>query len=120
MSADEQTEDEASPEGEDSGGYEDPYFQAMLWTCQTCGFVMEGKQPHMECPICEGYKSSFIDIAQHLEKSVRQAHPEKNPNHRVCREKRLQLMQEHDADEHNTYAGRVLPTESGNHMDPEG
>ena len=95
-----------------------PYLQALLWTCQTCGFVKEGEQPHMECPICESYKSNFIDIPQHIEQDVREKHPDKNPNHRSCREMRLKLMQENDADEQNTYSGRVLPSESGNHMDP--
>lgn len=102
-----------------SSKYNDPYFQALLWTCKTCGFVKEGDQPHMECPICEGYKSGFIDIPQHIEASVREEYPDKNPNHRSCREMRLELMHEHDADEKNTYSGRVLPSESGNHMEPD-
>lgn len=97
---------------------DDSYLRALLWTCQTCGFVKEGNQPHMECPICEGYKSGFIDIPQHLETEVREEHPEKNPNHRACRELRLDLMQEHDADDQNTYAGRMLPSVSGENIDP--
>lgn len=95
-----------------------PYFQALLWTCKTCGFVKEGEQPHMECPICEGYKSGFIDIPQHLEAEVRETHPDKNPNHRACREQRLELMAEHGADETNSYTGRMLPSRSGENMDP--
>jgi rubredoxin len=97
---------------------DDSYMQALLWTCQTCGFVKEGNQPHMECPICEGYKSNFIDIPQHIDQKIREEHPDKNPNHRVCREMRLDLMEEEEADEKNRYAGRVLPTESGYHSDP--
>ena len=96
----------------------DTYFQALLWTCQTCGFVKEGEQPHMECPICEAYKSNFIDIPQHIEAEIREKYPDKNPNNRACREMRLKRMQEEDADEKNRYSGRVLPTESGNHSDP--
>lgn len=94
------------------------YFQALLWTCKTCGFVKEGNQPHMECPICEGYKAGFIDIPQHLEAQIREEHPEKNPNHRVCREMRLDLMHESRADEQNTYSGRVLPSKAGENIDP--
>ena len=96
----------------------DTYLKALLWTCQTCGFVKEGDQPHMECPICESYKANFIDIPQDIEQRVRAEHPDKNPNNRVCREMRLKLMKEENAAETNRYSGRVLPTESGNHMDP--
>lgn len=96
----------------------EPYFQSMLWTCKTCGFVKEEGQPHMECPLCESYKTNFIDIPQHIESQVREEHPDKQPNHRACRELRLQLMKENDADDKNRFQGRVLPTQSGNNMDP--
>lgn len=79
---------------------------------------MEGDQPHMECPICEGYKANFIDIPQHIERTVREEFPDKQPNHRSCRDRRLELMQEQEADETNQYTGRVLPTQSGYNIDP--
>ena len=50
----------------------DTYMQAMLWCCSSCGFTFAGQQPHMECPICEAYKTSFIDIPQHVEKDIRE------------------------------------------------
>lgn len=95
-----------------------PYFQALLWTCRTCGFVKEGDQPHMECPICESYKSNFIDIPQHIDRQIREEFPDKNPNARDCRDLRLKLMQEEDADGKNKFTGRMLPSQSGNNIDP--
>lgn len=94
------------------------YMVAMLWTCTSCGFLKEGGQPKMECPFCEAYKTSFIDIPQHLEKEVREAHCDLPFNHRDCRKMRLELME--GADVHSTArrAGRVLPSAAGNWMDP--
>lgn len=95
-----------------------PYMQAMLWTCKSCGFLIEGGQPHYECPICEAYKTSFIDLPQHIEQLVREAHSDIPPNHQTCREMRLELMDEHDVDSKRRAAGRILPAASGNHMNP--
>lgn len=94
------------------------YMQAMLWTCKTCGFVLEGGQPKYECPLCESYKTSFIDIPQHLERQVREAHDKLPPNHQSCRTARLSLMKEHGVDKLRRAAGRVLPAAAGNHIDP--
>lgn len=96
----------------------DTYMHAMLWTCSTCGFLYEGGQPKMECPVCESYKTGFIDFPQHLEREIRTAFPDVPPNHRDCRAKRVALMQEHGIKAKARFAGRVLPAASGNHMDP--
>ena len=53
-----------------------PYMHSVLWCCSSCGFVMEGGQPFMECSICEAYKSSFIDSPAHVEAEIREAHGE--------------------------------------------
>ncbi len=96
----------------------DTYFQAMLWTCKTCGYQLEGRQPMYECPLCESYKSNFIDIPQHLEAEVRKAHEGMSFNHADARTMRLGLMTEHKADGMNRASGRILPAASGNHMNP--
>lgn len=49
----------------------DTYMHSILWCCTSCGFVLEGGQPHMECPICESYKDAFIDSPAHVEAEVR-------------------------------------------------
>ena len=95
-----------------------PFMQAMLWTCRDCGFLYEGGQPKYTCPICEAYKTSFIDIPQHLERQVREEFSERPPNHADCRERRLALMKEHDVARKARVAGRILPAASGNNMDP--
>jgi hypothetical protein len=47
------------------------YMHSICWVCTSCGFLLEGGQPHMECPICESYKDAFIDTPAHLEAAVR-------------------------------------------------
>jgi rubredoxin len=94
------------------------YFQALLWTCTSCGFVYEGGQPKMECQTCEAYKTAFIDIPQHLEQKVREEFPELPPNHIECRNRRLELMKENNAFRKFSVAGRVLPSRSGTNIDP--
>lgn len=94
------------------------YFQALLWTCTSCGNVLEGGQPMMECDICEAYKTAFINLPQHLERQIREEFPELPPKHINCRERRLELMKEHNVKGLATIAGRVLPSQSGNHIDP--
>ena len=47
------------------------YSQAMIWCCGSCGFVLSGGQPHMECPMCDSYREVFIDIPQQIESEVR-------------------------------------------------
>ena len=96
----------------------DRYMHALLWTCSSCGFVYEGGQPKMECPVCESYKTAFIDFPQHLERAVRTEFADIPPNHRDCRTRRLALMKEHDVRAKNRFAGRILPAHSGNHIDP--
>lgn len=96
----------------------DTYMHAMLWTCTTCGFLYEGGQPKMECPVCEAYKTGFIDFPQHLEREIRQAFASVPPNHRDCRARRLVLMEENGVKAKARVAGRVLPAASGNNMNP--
>jgi rubredoxin len=93
-----------------------PFMQALLWTCKSCGFVYEGGQPKQNCPFCEAYKTNFIDLPQHLEATVREAHPDKPFNHAECRTMRLELMQESGAQSSFRVAGRVLPTVSGRNI----
>ena len=67
------------------------YMQALLWCCASCGFTFAGNQPHMECPICEAYKTSFIDIPQHIEEQVRGDHKDMI-NTDAARKQRLELL----------------------------
>jgi len=87
-----------------------PYAMALLWTCTSCGFVLEGGQPHMECPSCEGYKTGFINIPQHIEVQVR-SELDKNQhfNHTAARTRRLAMMQEAGVFEKFLVKGRFLP-----------
>jgi hypothetical protein len=47
------------------------FSQALIWCCGSCGFVLEGGQPHMECPMCDSYREVFIDIPQQIESELR-------------------------------------------------
>ncbi|AWV89956.1 hypothetical protein [Bradymonas sediminis] len=94
------------------------YFQALLWGCTSCGNVLEGGQPKMECDFCEAFKSAYIDIPQDLERAVREEFPDLPPKHIKCRERRLELMKAGNAQRTARVAGRVLPTQSGNNIDP--
>lgn len=94
------------------------FMQAMLWTCRNCGFQLEGGQPPYECPICEAYKTNFMDIPQHLERELREAHAALPPNHAQMREARVALIKEHNLDRKRRAAGRILPAASGNHINP--
>lgn len=98
--------------------FSSPFMQAWLWTCKSCGFTLEGGQPMYECPLCEAYKTSFINIPQHLEKQVREEHADLPINHATCRDRRLELMDEFAADDKRLAAGRILPAASGNFMNP--
>lgn len=99
-------------------GFSDRFMVAMLWTCKVCGFTLEGGQPKYECPICESYKTSFVDLPQHLELQVREEHAALPANHATCRSRRLELMAAHQVTTQNRAAGRVLPAASGNGMNP--
>jgi rubredoxin len=54
----------------------DAYMQSILWCCSSCGFVLDGGQPTMECAICESYKDAFIDSPAHVESEIRDTHGE--------------------------------------------
>ncbi|QED27241.1 hypothetical protein FRD01_08295 [Microvenator marinus] len=94
----------------------DTFVHAMIWTCRTCGFAYFGGQPKMECPVCESYKTNFVDIPQHIEAKIREELPDNPPNHRDNRARRVELMAEETVKPRA--AGRILPAASGNHMDP--
>lgn len=96
----------------------EPYMHAMLWTCKHCGFVYEGGQPKMECPACSSYKTTFVDFPQHLEREIRTEFPDNLPNHRDSRAKRVELLRQHHANAPARYAGRVLPAQAGNNINP--
>lgn len=70
-----------------------PYMQSVLWCCTSCGFVLEGRQPHMECPICEAYKSSYIDSPAHIEADLRDEYGELS-NGAEARKQRLMRLRE--------------------------
>lgn len=87
-----------------------PYTMALLWTCTSCGFVKEGRQPHMECPSCEAYKTNFINIPQHIENAVRDGLGKKKaPNCTEGRTERLRLMEEQGVTTRYHVKGRFLP-----------
>ncbi len=95
-----------------------PFMHALLWTCKSCGFAYEGGQPKQNCPMCEAYKTSFIDFPQHLESQIREEHPDKSFNHGECRTMRKSMLKEHNVDKKKRVSGRVPPTLSGTNMDP--
>ncbi len=94
------------------------FMQAMLWTCRSCGFQLEGGQPPYECPVCEAYKTNFMDIPQHLEQELREEHKDLPKNHATIRAKRVDLIKENNLDRTRRAAGRILPAASGNSMNP--
>lgn len=69
--------------------------------------------------MCEAYKTAFVDLPQHIEQQLREESDEDlPPNHRDLRQRRLELMKEHGVYEKRRVSGRVLPTQSGNNIDP--
>jgi len=70
------------------------YMHSILWCCTSCGFVLEGGQPHMECPICEAYKDAFIDSPAHLEAEIREKFGDDLSNSAEARRTRLAVMRE--------------------------
>ena len=87
-----------------------PYTIALLWTCTSCGFVKEGRQPHMECPSCGAYKTAYIDIPQHIENEVRTSlNHGAAPNCTQGRRHRLRLMEEQAVTKRYQVKGRFLP-----------
>ncbi len=95
-----------------------PFMQAMLWTCKTCAFEYEGGQPKQNCPVCESYKTNFIPFPQNLEAEIRTAHPNVPFNNAACRLMRLELMKTHNVAKLTHTAGRILPSVSGEHINP--
>lgn len=81
------------------------YMHSVLWCCTSCGFVLESGQPHMECPICEAYKTSFIDSPAHVEAEIREAFD--LPNSADARARRLEVLREHGYTRRFRLKGRV-------------
>lgn len=71
-----------------------PFMHSVLWCCTSCGFTLEGGQPHMECPICEAYKDSFIDSPAHVEAEIRATHGDDLFNSAEARRERLQKLRD--------------------------
>lgn len=70
------------------------YMQSVLWCCTSCGFVLEGGQPQMECPICESYKECFIDSPAHVEAAMRTRFGADQFNSAAARAARLTALRE--------------------------
>ncbi len=68
------------------------YMHSVLWCCTSCGFVLPGGQPHMECPICEAYKASFIDSPAQIEAELRGQFGEDATNSAEARAARLEAL----------------------------
>jgi hypothetical protein len=67
------------------------YMHSICWVCTSCGFLLEGGQPHMECPICESYKDAFIDTPSHVEADIRKQFGDAI-NAAEARKTRLQIL----------------------------
>jgi len=61
----------------------------------------------MECPICEAYKSSFIDTPQHIEAQLREEFGDDNTNSAPARAKRLLVLREGGYLRTNRIRGRM-------------
>jgi rubredoxin len=70
------------------------FMQSLLWCCTSCGFVHKGGQPFMECPICEAYKTAFVDIPQHIEAELIDEFGEDMTNSAEARDARLKMARE--------------------------
>lgn len=86
------------------------FSMSILWTCTSCGFVLEGRQPHMECPSCEAYKTSYVNLPQHIEADLR-ANLKKGQhfNATEVRQERLRVMREANAQDTFYVKGRFMP-----------
>lgn len=94
-----------------------PFMQSLLWCCTSCGFMRAGGQPVMECPICEAYKSAFIDSPQQIEAQLLDTYGEGNTNTADARRERLTLLRASGHLSHYRVRGRSTkavhqPTES--------
>ncbi len=83
------------------------YMQSLIWCCGSCGFTLKGGQPSMECPICEAYKASNIDIPQHIEAALIEEFGADLTNSAEARKKRLQLLEEGGYRKKSRLKGRV-------------
>lgn len=83
------------------------FMQSLLWCCTSCGFLRAGGQPTMECPLCEAYKTSFIDTPQHIEAQLRETFGADNTNSAAARAERLRIVREDGYLRTNRVRGRM-------------
>lgn len=83
------------------------FMQTLLWCCTSCGFMRQGGQPTMECPICEAYKTSFIDTPQHVESQLIDTFGAGNTNVAAARAERLQVLRTEGYIKTNRVRGRM-------------
>lgn len=81
------------------------FMQSLQWCCASCGFTHNGGQPFMECPICEAYKTSFVDLPQHIEAELREEFGE-DTNTAAARKRRLEMAREAGLLKRNRVRGR--------------
>lgn len=84
------------------------YMQSVLWCCTSCGFSIQFGQPKYECPLCEAYKSAFVDTPQHIERELKDKYGEGNTNSAEAREARLVILREHGYLKNNRFRSRQL------------
>ena len=70
------------------------FMHALFWCCKSCGFVYEGGQPTMECPICEAYKASFVSTPGQIQSTLIDEFGEGQTNTTEARARRLELLRE--------------------------
>lgn len=84
------------------------YMQSVLWCCTSCGFIVQFGQPNYECPLCEAYKSAFIDTPQHIERQLVEKHGEGNTNTAEARAERLKILHEQGFMKNSIHRSRQL------------
>lgn len=84
------------------------YMQSVLWCCTSCGFVVKFGQPKYECPLCEAYKSAFIDTPQHIERELVETHGDGNTNTAEARAERLNILREQGLMKNSRFRSRML------------
>jgi hypothetical protein len=64
----------------------------------------------MECPSCQAYKTSYINLPQHIEVEIRAGLKKgEQPNSIAGRQQRLALMREHGVLDSFHVKGRFVP-----------
>lgn len=84
------------------------YMQSVMWCCTSCGFSLQFGQPKYECPLCEAYKSAFVDTPQHIERELTEKYGEGNTNAADARAERLSILRENGYLKNNRFRSRQL------------